>query len=177
MSGTASEASQQARKADWETVIQARRSVRRYKPDPVPREVLDHLLRLAQLAPSAMGRNPWQFHVVTSPEVLARIGKETGKQHYNAPVLVFVTVVGGIPSFEDYDTAVATENLCLAATGLGLGSVILAFTYPSDQRATVKKVLGIDEKTYLCPMGIAVGYPDQTASPVPPSRPVHSTYY
>src|SRR5512137_1132041 len=45
-------------------VIRARRSVRRFKPDPVPREVLEKILELAQWAPSAMNRQDWRFLVI-----------------------------------------------------------------------------------------------------------------
>jgi len=51
-----------------EDLIRGRRSVRRYRRDPVPPEVIDRLLELATWAPSAANRQDWEFVVVSSPE-------------------------------------------------------------------------------------------------------------
>lgn len=45
--------------------IRNRKSVRGYKPDPVPRQVLEQILQLASRAPSAMNTQPWEFTVLT----------------------------------------------------------------------------------------------------------------
>jgi F420 biosynthesis protein FbiB-like protein len=45
--------------------IAARRSVRKFKDEPLPDEVVRQILRAATLAPSAKNRQPWRFHVVT----------------------------------------------------------------------------------------------------------------
>jgi F420 biosynthesis protein FbiB-like protein len=45
-------------------VILERRSIRRYRPDAVPREVIEHLLNVALWAPSAHNRQPWRFAIV-----------------------------------------------------------------------------------------------------------------
>jgi nitroreductase len=49
-----------------------RRSIRGYKPDPVPRQLIEEVLTLAMRAPSSMNTQPWNFHVITG-EPLARI--------------------------------------------------------------------------------------------------------
>lgn len=45
--------------------IEGRRSIRGYKPDPVPRELLEEIIALASRAPSSMNTQPWHFHVLT----------------------------------------------------------------------------------------------------------------
>jgi nitroreductase len=45
--------------------VKKRKSIRGYKPDPVPRQVLEHILQLASRAPSAMNTQPWEFTVLT----------------------------------------------------------------------------------------------------------------
>ncbi len=45
--------------------IEGRRSIRGYKPDPVPREMLEEIIALASRAPSSMNTQPWHFHVLT----------------------------------------------------------------------------------------------------------------
>jgi len=57
---------------DYDDVIFGRRSIRGYKPDPVSRELIEEVLRLAIRAPSSLNSQPWNFHVVTG-EPLARI--------------------------------------------------------------------------------------------------------
>ena len=49
-----------------------RRSIRGYKPDPVPRALIEEVLALAMRAPSSMNTQPWNFHIITG-EPLARI--------------------------------------------------------------------------------------------------------
>ena len=49
-------------------VIRGRKSVRRFKPDPVPREKIEGILSLAIRAPSAINLQPWEFTVVIGEE-------------------------------------------------------------------------------------------------------------
>jgi nitroreductase len=49
----------------YDEVILGRRSIRGYKPDPVPRALVEEILRLAMRAPSSMNTQPWNFHVIT----------------------------------------------------------------------------------------------------------------
>jgi F420 biosynthesis protein FbiB-like protein len=51
----------------WQTLF-GRRSIRRYRPEPVPREVIERVLTAAIWAPSAHNRQPWRFAIVTRPE-------------------------------------------------------------------------------------------------------------
>ncbi len=57
---------------DFETLVRERRSIRGYKPDPVPRAVIQEIIDIAQGAPSSMNTQPWYFHVITG-EPLERI--------------------------------------------------------------------------------------------------------
>jgi nitroreductase len=59
---------------NYEEIAQARRSIRGYKPDPVPREILEEIIHIAKQAPSSMNTQPWHFHVLTG-EPLERIRK------------------------------------------------------------------------------------------------------
>lgn len=59
---------------DFETLVCERRSIRGYKPDPVPKEVIEEIIEIAKGAPSSMNTQPWFFHVVTG-EPLERIRK------------------------------------------------------------------------------------------------------
>jgi nitroreductase len=56
----------------YDEVVVGRRSIRGYKPDPVPRALIEEVLGVAMRAPSSMNTQPWHFHVITG-EPLARI--------------------------------------------------------------------------------------------------------
>jgi len=60
------------------TLIRSRRSIRRYRADPIPRDTIDRLLEAATWAPSAHNRQPWRFAVVTAPEVKQRLASAMG---------------------------------------------------------------------------------------------------
>lgn len=59
---------------DFEELVFARRSIRGYKPDPVPREVIEEIVEVAKGAPSSMNTQPWYLHVLTG-DVLDRVRK------------------------------------------------------------------------------------------------------
>jgi nitroreductase len=56
----------------YDEVVLGRRSIRGYKPDPVPRKVIEEVLQLAMRAPTSMNTQPWRFYVITG-EPLDRI--------------------------------------------------------------------------------------------------------
>jgi nitroreductase len=58
----------------YEDIAQDRRSIRGYKTDPIPREILEEIIHIAKHAPSSMNTQPWHFHVLTG-EPLERIRK------------------------------------------------------------------------------------------------------
>jgi nitroreductase len=74
--------------------IRQRRSIRRFRDDPVPLEMIDEILEAARLAPSGSNRQPWRFLVVTDSEEKAKLRKICLDQAFieQAPV-VFVCCV------------------------------------------------------------------------------------
>ncbi len=59
-------------------LIQARRSIRRYRPEPVAEAALERLLTAATWAPSAHNRQPWRFAVLTTPAARAALAQAMG---------------------------------------------------------------------------------------------------
>lgn len=57
---------------DYDDVLLGRRSIRGYKPDPVPQKLIEEILTIAMRAPTSMNTQPWNFYVITG-EPLARI--------------------------------------------------------------------------------------------------------
>ncbi len=129
---------------DFFEVIQARRSVRKYRPDPVDTKLVDKVLQAGIMAPSAGNRQPWEFIVVERDAALKQAITQTtyrgnswaGGAHQDwlaqAPVLI-VVCADVQRSMSRYgwqhsqkliveDIAAAVENMLLAATALGLAS-------------------------------------------------------
>jgi nitroreductase len=110
-------------------LILRRRSVREYTKEPVEEEVIQLLLRAAMAAPTAINQKPWEFVVVTDPDILRRLREHLVFGRYDAPCAIavcgnrrFAHPSNGWDYWEQ-DCSAATENLLLAATGLGLGTV------------------------------------------------------
>jgi F420 biosynthesis protein FbiB-like protein len=62
-------------KAELHTFLRTRRSIRRFKPDPVPESVIEEIITTATFAPSAHNRQPWRFAVVRDSATKTRLGK------------------------------------------------------------------------------------------------------
>jgi F420 biosynthesis protein FbiB-like protein len=61
-------------------LVRGRRSVRAYRPDPVPRALVEQVIEAAGWAPSPHGRQPWRFVVLTQPEPKARLAEAMGAE-------------------------------------------------------------------------------------------------
>ena len=144
--------------------IRTRTSVRAYKPDPVPQEVIERLLEAMRLAPSGKNSQPWRFIVVTDPNTRTRLVDACRGQKFVGEAPVVVVGCGweskAYPSMGGYwnglpvDVAIAIEHLMLAAVSEGLGTCwIGAF----DEHA-VKETLGIPDDVKVIAL-TPVGYP------------------
>lgn len=152
-----------------ETIL-SRRSIRRFTPEPVNHESLITLLKAAMAAPTACNAQPWEFIVVTEPEVLALIRGKFIFARYNAPAAIVVCGNVGIANNSagrDHwvqDCSAATENILLAAAGLGLGAVWIGIhPYPSKIKP-ITEALGIPENVTPLSM-VYIGHPDETKPP------------
>lgn len=109
--------------------ILTRRSIRKFTADPIPAEVLEDLVKAALHAPSGMGKQTWQFTVVTNQEIIHRlcglIGTELGREGYDmyGPAAVIIPSNEKESPWGKEDNACAMENIFLAARSYGVGSV------------------------------------------------------
>jgi nitroreductase len=145
-----------------DTIFQ-RRSIRKYTPQAVEPEKLHSLLQAAMAAPTACNSQPWEFIVITDSDVLAQLRSKLLFGRYNAPAAIVVCGNEGIANnpasklFWVQDCSAATENILIAATGLGLGSVWIGVHPMLPVASAVRSVLNIpDDVTPLCV--IYVGY-------------------
>jgi nitroreductase len=147
--------------------ILARRSVRRYTNQPVSAEQITALLEAGMAAPSASNRQPWHFVVIADPGALNRLADAHpyAKMLYQAPLCI--AVCGDTTISEHYwvqDCSAATENILLAAAGMGLGGVWLGVHPRAEREQTVREILGLP--AHVTPLGlISLGYPAETPAP------------
>ena len=71
--------------------IEQRRSIRKFKPDPVPDDLINQMLEAARLAPSGTNRQPWRFQVIKDAELKKKLAEDAafGNQVVaDAPVII-----------------------------------------------------------------------------------------
>jgi nitroreductase len=173
--------------------IFTRRSIRRYLPKPLPREILEQIVKAGTYAPSARNSQPWHFTVVTSPGRIDRITEELKaavarmpQNHYkdfvgaasysvnfrNAPVFIIVSGDAGASIMIEADCALALGNMFLAAHALGVGSCWVNQLGPIGDEPGFRAhltALGFPESHRVIG-GLALGRPDGPRPPAPPRR-------
>ncbi len=142
--------------------IRTRQSVRQYKPDQVPDDVLDRVMDAARLAPSAGNKQPWRFIIVTDDAMREQVAEACNGQNYmaQAPIIIAAcgseedaySAMGGYWNALPVDVAIAFDHLTLAAAAEGLGTCWIG-SFTEDE---VRRLLGIpDDVTViaLTPLG------------------------
>jgi len=154
------------------SLVQKRRSIRRYLDKPVEPEKIDRLIEAALRAPSSRGFNPWEFVVVTDGVQLEKLSK--AKPH-GASFLKDASlgiVVCADPEKCDVwieDASIASIYIHLAAESMELGSCWIQIRKRMhDQTKTaeqyIRELLNIPENFNVESM-IAIGYPAEIKSP------------
>lgn len=163
-----------------ETII-ARRSIRQYKNDPIPDEILNSILKAGTYAATGMNRQSPVIVAVTDRKVRDRLSRMNasvmGSDHdpfYGAPVVLIVLADRSIPTYL-YDGSLVMGNLMLAAHSLGVGSCWIHRAkeeFDSAEGKALLKEWGI-EGDYEGIGHCILGYPD---SPVSAAKPRKSQY-
>ncbi|MFH1998331.1 MAG: nitroreductase family protein [Planctomycetota bacterium] len=153
-------------------LIRKRRSIRKYKSKPVETEKIDKLIEAALRAPSSRSLNPWQFIVVTDPEMLARLArcKPHGASFLETAPLAIVVCGEEIRSdMWIEDCSIAGIFLHLAAQSLKLGSCWIQIRKRQHSEIVtaedyMAELLHLPDDLKVEAI-IAVGYPDETREP------------
>ena len=151
-----------------ETIL-TRRSIRKYREVPVGKHVIEQLLKAAMAAPSSKNEQPWVFVVIDDRQLLDEIPAfhPYATMVKTAPAAILVCADEQRFLSEAIwvqDCAAATENILLAAHGLGLGAVWLGI-YPRQERvAGMTRLLSLPEG--IIPFSLVVlGHPAEEKSP------------
>jgi len=154
--------------------IRARRSVRKYKTDPVPKDALKKVLEALQWSPSWANTQCWEIIVVDDAETKGKLqaclpsGNPAYKAVVDAPYVIAICGRKGKSGFKKgepmtvygdwiaFDLGIASENLCLAARALGLGTVHIGLL----DHKKAKEVLGLPEDVDVYEL-IPLGFPEE----------------
>jgi nitroreductase len=149
-------------------MLKTRRSVRAYTRAPVPRKIIEDIVDCGRLAPTANNVQPWEFVVITDPELLRRIAVITEYGKFIADAPVCVVVLSRDTKYYLEDGSAATENILLAARAHGLGSCWVA----GDKKpyaSEICRLVGAPRGCKLISL-IPIGYPAE--SPEKSKRPL-----
>jgi len=146
---------------DFTDVIKARRSIRKYKRDPIPEDVYQRLYESLSLAPTGGNQQPYHFIFVNDEKTRWKIVSDGCHQEYffDAPLLVVACCEPG----KEFDVAIAMDHLILAATNEGLGTCWAGGGIVMEE---FRKILGVPQKMHT-PIFTPVGYPAESPDAKP----------
>lgn len=164
--------------------IKSRRSIRKYKEDSIPEDILNKIIEAGTYAPSGMGKQSAIILAVTNKEVRDKLSKinasimgSTNDPFYGAPVVLVVLADKSVRTHV-YDGSLVMENLMLAAHDLGVGSCWIhraKETFETEEGKELLQSLGI-EGEYEGIGNCILGYPDGEL-PVAKQRKNNFVYY
>ena len=134
------------------TLVRARRSVRRFRPDPVPRAIVEELIAAAGWAPSPHGRQPWRFAIITRPAarealadamgatwtaqlaldgqdratVAARLAGSRQRLLTTPTLIIPCLYTVDLDRYPDADRQVAEETMAVQSLGAAIQNLLLA---------------------------------------------------
>jgi nitroreductase len=173
--------------------IENRRSIRRFKRESIPRELVEELLEAARLAPSGSNRQQWRFQVITDPDLKKRIFEEatlSQSQVQEAPVVIIcgselLSFVKGHPAAppgseyygaesensDDIKSFIpdAQMNTAIAVEHMVLMATAVGLGTCWVQRIRFGQLAKILEwpRHVVAHAILAVGYPDESPPPTP----------
>ena len=141
-----------------------RSSIRNFEHKPVEKEKLLYVLEAARMAPSAVNFQPWQFVIITDPEILKTV-QSVYHREWLATAPAIIVALGDHnkgwyrksdgKDFTDIDVAIAIYHLTLAATEKGLGTCWIC-NFDADKCCEVFKLPNNMEPIALIPIGYPV---------------------
>ena len=155
--------------------IVERRSIRKYKRDMIPNELIDEVLKAGTYAPTGMNKQSPIIIAITNKKVRDKLSKLNAKimgtdtdPFYGAPVVIVVLADKTVPTYI-YDGSLVMENMMLAAHSLGLGSCWIHCAqeeFETEEGKELLKSLGITDD-YEGIGHCILGYPDMEVEAKP----------
>ncbi len=154
--------------------IKNRRTIRRFKSDPIGDEKLQSILDAGRWAPSFSNLQPWRFIVIKDQKLKSLLDKAAKESVLHlgineAPVIVLVCIDRRIDPLHAIEAgAAATQNMTLAATSLGLGTGWIGI-WGTEAEASIRKIFKLPEAVRvvsLLPLGIPDESPEGHRKPI-----------
>jgi nitroreductase len=147
-------------------IIFSRRSIRQYTDQPVSEADITSLLEAGMAAPSAMNRRPWHLVAVTNKQVIQAIAQSPryGRTLPGAPLVIVVCGDPSVSSWWLQDCTLATQNILVAAAGLGLGGVFLGCHGEPEREGPIRKALDIPDEIGMASV-LCIGHPAEEKEP------------
>jgi len=106
--------------------IKKRRSIREYKDKPILRDLFEKIVDAGRFAATARDVQPWEFIVITDPDILKRIGELAENGKFVSKAKACIAVYSSDTKYYLEDGCAATQNMLVAATALGIASCWVA---------------------------------------------------
>jgi len=153
------------------TCVRTRRTVRSFKPDAVPDDIVERVLQAARWAPSSRNQQPWHLIVVRSPETLRKLGSIAASGRFIADSTVAIAMAMEASDRADLDAGRALQQMELVAWSEGLGTCFVGVRDPHQNRE-IKTLLGIPDAMALITV-MPFGYrPDDFQGKGVPRKPL-----
>jgi nitroreductase len=136
------------------------RSVRSFRSDPVPQEVVDDILEVARWSGSAINKQPWEILIIRERDTLRSLASVEGYAGHlaGAPLGIVLVMAGERAEQETYDEGKLAERIMLAAHAHGVGSSIGWFA--GSGRDAARELLRIPREKVVR-TAISLGYPEE----------------
>jgi len=145
--------------------VEKRRSIRKFRPNPIPDKDLKKILEAGRLAPSGGNRQPWSFVVVRKPETKKKLAAVANLQRFIADADTVLIALGDpavSKSLYKQDPMIAIEHMVLASTALGYGTCWIGAFNEND----VKEIAKVPENMTVIAL-LPIGVPDENPPPKP----------
>jgi nitroreductase len=148
--------------------IRTKRAIRKFKPEPLPMDVIHKIINAGRRAQSSKNNQPWNFIIVQDKEMLTTLSKLGDYAQHIAGAAMAVVIITPDPSQHYsplFDSGQSAAYMQLAAWELGVGSCMATLHHWDEAR----QVLGVPQNLHVR-MAISFGYPtDEAIAP----RPAH----
>ena len=175
---------------DMMEAIKGRRSIRKYKPDPVSEDTLQKIMEAVRWAPSWANTQCWEVIIVKDPNVKSTLANTLTKTNPSlssmteAPIVLVLCGRKGVSGFKKgevatvkgdwlmFDTGIAMQTLCLTAHSLGLGTVVVGLF----DHKKAEEILGVPKESEVVAM-TPLGYPTTEGSAPKRKEPSEFVFY
>jgi len=160
---------------DIEEAIYKRRTIRRFKQDPIPSEIIKKLIDYARIAPAGSNIQAVEYIIIESSTMREKmfplvtwasslLKEERTPEKGREPTAYIVVLVNTDikKSYYDYDIGAAVENILLGAVSFGIGCCWMA----NINGAKIRSLLEVPEN-YEIKHVVSLGYPDETSKMEP----------